>query len=350
MFIENFLNENNDFLDESYFGSEIQPSNESWITGENPDELSEINRQFNAEMYTLEENFMLAESLCLVSEINGDMDKSVLLESKVGDFFKSAWAKIQEMIKRVKQFLSNLLNAAKMKFGKISKQINNIDKYIGTKDMSGYTYNIHDWNDNVSIFDRCTTTAVKVLGILTAKLNEIQSAQDETDLTNKNDDNTSDTFKAYTSPAYLIGVGTGGASSDDSLKTIKLEIAKAYGYEGPATEHNSFSSDKSTMITYIKSYDRKTMKGKSDKTNETLKNSEKAAKEVLSKIKSLEAKDGNTVGKAQAQAKEIMTGISSVISSNSTILKMCMHLESARFNEYKSALIGAITYRPGKNA
>lgn len=346
MFIENFLNENNDFLDESYFGSEIQPANESWITGENPDELSEINRQFNAEMYTLEENFMLAESLCLVSEINGDMDKSKLLESKVGDFFKSAWAKIQEMIKRVKQFLSNLLNAAKMKFGKISKQINNIDKYIGTKDMSGYTYNIHDWNDNVGIFDRCTTTAVKVLGILTTKLNEIQSTQDEVDISNSDGDKY--TFKVYTSPAYLIGLTNEGASSSDSLKTIKLEIAKAYGCEGPATEHDSFSSDKSTMVTYLKSYDKKTMKEKADKTNETLNNSEKSAKEVLNKIKALEAKDDNNVAKAQIQAKKVINAIGDVITSNNQILKMCINLESVRFSEYKSALIGAITYRPGK--
>lgn len=346
MFIENFLNENNEFLDESYFGSEIQPANESWITGENPDELSEINRQFNTEMYTLEENFMLAESLCLVSEINGDMDKSVLLESKVGDFFKSAWAKIQEMIKRVKQFLSNLLNAAKMKFGKISKQINNIDKYIGTKDMSGYTYNIHDWNDNVGIFDRCTTTAVKVLGILTTKLNEIQSTQDEVDTSNSDGDKY--TFKVYTSPAYLIGLTNAGASSSDSLKTIKLEIAKAYGCEGPATEHDSFSSDKSTMVTYLKSYDKKTMKEKADKTNETLKKSEKSAKEVLNKIKALEAKDDNNVAKAQTQAKKVINAIGDVITSNNQILKMCINLESVRFSEYKSALIGAITYRPGK--
>lgn len=348
MFIENFLNENNDFLDESYFGSEIQPANESWITGENPDELSEINRQFNAEMYTLEENFMLAESLCLVSEINGDMDKSKLLESKVGDFFKSAWAKIQEMIKRVKQFLSNLLNAAKMKFGKISKQINNIDKYIGTKDMSGYTYNIHDWNDNVGIFDKCTTTAVKVLGILTTKLNEIQSTQDEVDTSNSDGDKY--TFKVYTSPAYLIGLTNAGASSSDSLKTIKLEIAKAYGCEGPATEHDSFSSDKSTMVTYLKSYDKKTMKEKADKTNETLKNSEKSAKEVLNKIKALEAKDDNNVAKAQTQAKKVINAIGDVITSNNQILKMCINLESVRFSEYKSALIGAITYKPSKNA
>lgn len=348
MFIENFLNENNDFLDESYFGSEIQPANESWITGENPDELSEINRQFNTEMYTLEENFMLAESLCLVSEINGDMDKSVLLESKVGDFFKSAWAKIQEMIKRVKQFLSNLLNAAKMKFGKIANQINNIDKYIGTKDMSGYTYNIHDWNDNVGIFDECTTTAVKVLGILTTKLNEIQSTQDEVDTSNSDGDKY--TFKVYTSPAYLIGLTNAGASSSDSLKTIKLEIAKAYGCEGPVTEHDNFSSDKSTMVTYLKSYDKKTMKEKADKTNETLKNSEKSAKEVLNKIKALEAKDDNNVAKAQTQAKKVINAIGDVITSNNQILKMCINLESTRFSEYKSALIGAITYRPGKNA
>lgn len=342
MFIENFLNENNDFLDESYFGSEIQPANESWITGENPDELSEINRQFNAEMYTLEENFMLAESLCLVSEINGDMDKSKLLESKVGDFFKSAWARIQEMIKRIKQFLINAVNAAKMKFGKIANQINNIDKYIGTKDMSGYTYNIHDWAKNVNKFDTCAMNATKVLGMLTSKLNDIQSAQDEVDL---KDNGTS--FKKYTSPAYLIGIGS-DENEGDSLKTIKLELEKIYGCQGPASEHNNFNSDKAVMVSYIKNFDKKTMKEKSDKTNETLKNSEKAAKEVLNKVKSLEAKENNNVARAQAQAKEIMTAISSVISSNSTILKMCMNLESVRFGEYKTALLGAITYRPGK--
>ena len=343
MFIENFLNENNEFLDESYFGSEIQPANESWITGENPDELSEINRQFNAEMYTLEENFMLAESLCLVSEINGDMDKSKLLESKVGDFFKSAWAKIQEMIKRVRQFLINAVNAAKMKFGKISKQINNIDKYIGTKDMSGYTYNIHDWNERVlGGFDTCTLNATKVLDILTSKLNDIQSAQDEVDLKDE-----SSSFKRYTSPAYLIGIGT-DENEVDSLKTIKLELEKNYGCQGPATEHNNFNSDKAVMVNYIKNYDRKTMKEKSDKTNETLKNSEKSAKEVLNKIKALEAKDDNNVAKAQTQAKKVIDAIGNVITSNNQILKMCMNLESVRFGEYKTALLGAITYRPGK--
>ena len=342
MFIENFLNENNDFLDESYFGSEIQPANESWITGENPDELSEINRQFNAEMYTLEENFMLAESLCLVSEINGDMDKSVLLESKVGDFFKSAWAKIQEMIKRVRQFLINAVNAAKMKFGKIANQINNIDKYIGTKDMSGYTYNIHDWNERVTKFDTCTMNATKVLDILTSKLNDIQSAQDEVDLKDE-----SSSFKRYTSPAYLIGIGT-DENEADSLKTIKLELEKIYGCQGPATEHNNFNSDKAVMVTYIKNYDRKTMKEKSDKTNETLKKSEKSAKEVLNKIKALEAKDDNNVARAQTQAKKVIDAIGNVITSNNQILKMCMNLESVRFGEYKTALLGAITYRPGK--
>lgn len=348
MFIDDYLNENS-----SLFYGDVQPAlNESWITGENENELSIISGQFNREVFAIQENFLFAQGLAYVAEVQGK--KTDILSEAFGGFFASIGKRIKEMWEKVKAFFVKLFKSISISLGDIEKSLKNVEKHLEGKSFTNFTYQGHNWNvgtgekianevgSNIKSAINSTNTTVKII------LNKASSATNGSSVI---DDSSEATKRAYTAANFGLSYG-----EDLTLEQVKIDIKKKYGNNESAKEIKGLNNW-SAMVKFLREFNKnKALTDLQKISNELYSSTLSTIQETQNKIEQLSPQSSVTdsgkidstktaLENAKKNATAEINGLASIMGQYNTIMQFCIAEEKAIFSEYKSVIAKAVKFK-----
>ena len=347
-FIDNYLNENS-----SMFHGDVEPAlNESWITGENENELSIISGQFNREVFAIQENFLFAQGLAYVAEVQGK--ETDILSESFGGFFKSIGERLQKMWAKVKAFFVRLFKSISIALGDISKSLSGVEKHLQGKSFSNFTYQGYNWKLGTG-----EGIAKKMEGNIKSVINEaktdikVEFTKAKRATTDKYADyDASATLKAdQEATNYTLSYG-----ENMTLEQVKIDIKKKYGnYE--ASKEIKGLNNWSAMVKFLREFNKnKTLvdlqKVSNELYNTTLSAIQDTQKQIdelspdktLTSDKSIDSSN-KTLGNIRKNCAAKISNLATVMSQYNTIMQFCIGEEKAIFSEYKSVIAKAVRYK-----
>lgn len=347
-FIDNYLNENT-----SLFHGDVQPAlNESWITGENENELSIISGQFNREVFAIQENFLFAQGLAYVAEVQGK--ETDILSESFGGFFKSIGERIQKMWAKVKAFFVRLFKSISIALGDINKSLSGVEKHLEGKSFSNFTYQGHNWNlgtgesiakkmaTNIKSGINETKAGIKVALNMTKKISKDEAGAD---------DISSDTKRVVEASNYLFSYG-----ENMTLEQVKIDIKKKYGSYEPVKEIKGLNNW-SNMVKFLRGFNKnKTLtdlqKTSNELYNTTLVTIQETQKQIDAitpgkKVSGDEPIDrvNKSLENARKNTAAAISMLATVMSQYNALMQLCIAEEKSIFSEYKSVIAKAVRYK-----
>ena len=319
MLIEQFLNESSvEALDN------IPILDESWITGENENELYTIANEAAESSNQLYENMIFAEAVANNANLNGNIEKAnMLLEKSVSDYWQKLKKTIVEWAGKVKAWFQKLWASIRVKVKSSAAALDKAAKLINN---NSYTISIHDWKQT-DIANVISNNAKKFISI-------VVKSEDIPDSIKNKGTNSAEVF----TNSYLI---TGSINSDYSHSMAIDYIKKEYGCENETKTTKTVSkSEIMNMISYLKSFD----------NNKVIKESEKGLKELFNDaINTLNDKEKQSQNEENSKIINEQVGLlKSALKTANSLLSSCITLEKMKYSEYKSAVLSAINAKADK--
>lgn len=347
-FIDNYLNENS-----SMFHGDVQPAlNESWITGENENELSIISGQFNREVFAIQENFLFAQGLAYVAEVQGK--ETDILSESFGGFFKSIGERIQKMWAKVKAFFVRLFKSISIALGDINKSLENVEKHLKGKDFSNFKYQGYNWNLG-SGEDVAKKTAKNIESVINeAKTNikiDLKNATSAAAGEYMEKDESSYTKASYEAVNYSLSYG-----EDMTLEQVKIDIKKKYGNYDAAKEIKGLKNW-SVMVKFLREFNKnKTLTDLQKASNELYKTALTAIQDTQKQMDAIKTTpSGNenenetnpsiSIANIRKNSAASISNLASVMGQYNAIMQFCIGEEKAIFSEYKSVIAKAVRYK-----
>ena len=349
MLLEQFMNES--FSGSSYV-PDVEPLFESYIQGEDVNELHMINREFNQQMNAINENVIFAAALSDVALMKGrEEDAYRLQESVIGDVFTKIKEKIIELWRKIKAFFVNLFKSISVSVGKIENSLKGVEKILRSKDLSNFKYQMHDWKDsdmpNV-ITSNINKTVDRYKNTADTLYNQAKSIMDGSDNTYSSLEK-----EELDSDDSMVHIGNlVGASEKLTLQEANTMIQESYGCSGTPDEQTGLS-DYTSMITFLKSFkNNKTIKKLQTDTDTAYKKAITAVDGFKSKADALKINDkaDNQSDRTSARTKvvgmikNISTRMTSTLSSYNSLMGTCINCNKQRFSEYRSIISKAVRY------
>lgn len=347
-FIDNYLNENS-----SMFHGDVQPAlNESWITGENENELSIISGQFNREVFAIQENFLFAQGLDYVASIQGK--QTDILSESFGSFFSSIGDRIKKMWAKVKAFFVRLFKSISIALGDINKSLSGVEKHLEGKSFSNFSYQGHNWNLGTG-----ETIAKKMATNIKSVINEaktdVKAALNYSKKISRDEAGANDVSgnmkRGFEASNYLFSYG-----EDLTLEQVKIDIQKKYGNYESAKEIKGLNNW-SSMVKFLREFNKnKTLTDLQKTSNElynttlvTIQDTQKQLDAITPNKKVSGDEPLDRVNKSLENAKKntasAIANLASVMSQYNALMQFCISEEKAIFSEYKSVIAKAVRYK-----
>lgn len=319
MLIEQFLNESSvNALDN------IPVLDESWITGENENELYTIANEAAESSNQLYENMIFAEAVANNARLNGNIQKSdMLLEKSVSDYWQKLKKTIVEWAGKVKAWFQKLWASIRVK---VKASAAALDKAANLLNKDSYTIEIHNWKN--------TEIATTISNNAKSFIHVVVDADDIPDsLTNKGTNG----IEVLTNSFLITGKLDNKYSHEMAIDYIKGE----YGCKEATKETKTVSKSEITnMISFLKAFN----------NNKTIKESEKGLKELFNNaIKSVNDKEKKSQDKDKSQILNTQVNLlKAALKTSNSLLSTCITLEKNKYSEYKSAVLSAINAKADK--
>ena len=354
MILDKFLNESKSIS--------IEPLFESYIQGEDINEIYMMTEDFNRNNERLDEGVMLAESLAFICEQKGNYDNArVLQEGAVIDFFKKLKENLTKLWQRVKAFFVNLFKSIQVEMGNINKSLENIDKYLD-KDFSKFAYDGHKWSTNPSIQ---TTISNKAKEAIKGIKNLVDKQKNNSTKAREGDNSLGDNENGIIGNDHGVSLKKAtasmvGQSGELTLEEAKDKIKAHWGYTTSTDSIKNFSViSKGSMIQFLKDFSKnKILIDLKNETDETFKESINAISDAQNLVERLKPKEDakedeqtkskNTISNAVTNIKSLSNQVMQVISAYDKLMSECIACEKAKFSEYRNTLAAAVRYKPSK--
>ena len=304
MLIEQFLNESSvNALDN------IPVLDESWITGENENELYTIANEAAESSNQLYENMIFAEAVANNARLNGNIQKAdMLLEKSVSDYWQKLKKTIVEWAGKVKAWFQKLWASIRVK---VKASAAALDKAANLLNKDSYTIEIHNWKN--------TTIATTISNNAKSFINVVVDADEIPDSLNSKGTNN---IEVLTNSFLITGKLDNKYSHEMAIDYIKGE----YGCKEATKETKTVSnSEIKNMISFLKAF-----------------NNNKTIKESNDKEKKSQDKDKSQILNTQVNL------LKAALKASNSLLSTCITLEKNKYSEYKSAVLSAINAKADK--
>lgn len=345
MIMDSLLNESSSVLN----AETVTPLFESWITGQDTNELFKICNESGAAVRKLDENTAFAETLSMVAEMKGDGAKAdLLMESTIKDYFNKFIEVIRKLWAKTKAFVANLLKSIQVSMVDVTKSLNNISKYIDGKDFSQFTYLGYNWKQNgiaTKISDNASGHLVIFEGLAKSIINIAKKMETE-----EGKDKSLPDLELTDKEKALLKLDNFGIvmGQNDQITPVQATdmIKKAYGYTGSKEEIKGFSAISiQGMIKYLKGFENNSvLKDLKKNTDELFAKSIKNIKDMKNNVDGIN--NQATIKKISSSMRSICTQVQGLLSAYNTCIGTCIKCEKSRFSEYRSVVASAVRYTP----
>ena len=330
-----------DVLSEGTNQDTIVALEESWITGEDPNELSMISNEMLKEQRELEEGAMLAEGVALVCSLQENADQAEALnEAAVKDYFDKFVTALKKAWARVKQYFLNLGKSIAAQLLPVKKAFNGIEKYLD-KDFSGFSYTAYEYEES-DIAEKIDMNILGIIGQYEADIKDIDGKEKiEAGYENK---------QALINSIYGELV-TGNMDTELTPEQAILKIKESYGKTGSKTTVKG--PEKATLLYFVKfvrEFDKNgTIKKLQEGSNKAFKQviaDGEAAKKKIASTSNKENKE--VVSSATTAIKKALSSMNTAISAYNRLMGVCISLEKEKFSTYRAIVSAAVKYNPKK--
>lgn len=324
---------------------DVAPLFESWITGEDPNELCQIANELNSNERLISENCLYSECLAHVASLQENTAVAEQLnEAAIKDYYDKFIAALKNAWAKVKAFFANLTKAIMVKMGPVTKAFANIDKYLN-KDLSDFTYTAYDWQSGKIAVTKLTKGAASHIEACNSRIAQTVSevkAGTKPELTQRDKN---------AQLRNVNGILIGAPAQENTPEEAIIKIRKMYGVEGAKQEFKGLAK-KDEMITFVKSFDKNSvLKELKKAADENYAKAIKAAQSAKKDVSDLRNKDNKEVVNAGiACIKNDLSLLNAGLTAFNRFMGTCIALEREKFSSYRAILSAAIKHTPKKES